>query len=148
MQIPFTALQRTVPSAWIKKNLSQDALYWEPPERDGIGGYTWKSPVKIEARWEYERRIVYSSNGAEILSDISVWIAYSLKVGGYMFEGNYTAFGLISNQGSSPKELSVDENIQEEALQIVAIDKMYSLATKNITYYKATLQKYGISKRG
>jgi hypothetical protein len=132
--------------SWFVSLLTQEALHWEEPLRDGYGGYIWGDPQVLRAKWQYKKIVVYSQEGAEIVSDISVWIDKPVGVGGYLFEGNYSSFGSLALDSVSPEDVQPEE-IQANALQIVAIDKVYSLASKTLIYYKASLQKNGAYNR-
>lgn len=75
---------------WVEKLLTSTAVYWEPPSRDGLGGYSWSSPVQMDAWWEQSHNITYNATESQVLSKASAWVQYdksTIVVGGYLWEG-------------------------------------------------------------
>lgn len=130
--------------SWYSKNLTASSVYWPPPVRDGIGGYTWSAPETVASRWQYTTSLVYSAtegSGSEIVQDIYVWLIDSLEVGGYLYEADKLELG----GGASISEIKgiVSVEVHEDALQIISIKKIYSLSNSSIIYYRASVRVDG-----
>ena len=108
--------------SWYTDLLKEPAMYWEPPDRDGLGGYVWGSPSSLNSKWEDTKNLVYSSTGASIVSNTVVYVSSLVKVGGYLHAG-------------SPLN-----DPTQEARQIISVDFVKSLKKQETVVYKAFLR--------
>ena len=65
----------------------EDALYWDPPKKDGYGGHVWGYPKSIKVRWDYKSEVIYSEGGATLTSNSIIWCYHGVEVGGYFWKG-------------------------------------------------------------
>lgn len=129
---------------WFDNRLTQDALYWAPPERDGYGDYKWGFPDEIKSRWKDSgRSIRYDKNGAEVVSSSIVWVSNKyLLVGGYLMPGNIYS---IENLDEPPIEEAYDVEdgkviASTYARQIIDVESVQSVYTRSISMTKVWLK--------
>ena len=130
-------------SVWLNRVLIEPTVYWEPPSRDGLGGYTWEYPVDIIGRWQRKvsstgPMITYSPDGAQIVAGACVWTEYPVEIGGYLWEGKTSDVDSVfePDPSFSLRDLST-EQIHEIASQIVSLAVVKSIACKGSTLIKA-----------
>lgn len=70
--------------SWFDNFLDQTCLYWEPPKKDGLGGYSWIEPIEINSRWENRQVESKDEAGNNILANTTVWCSNDLMIGGYL----------------------------------------------------------------
>lgn len=71
-------------------NLSQEVTFWIPASNDGMGGKTWTSPVKVEARIAPSNDVVFTAEGKELTANKAVYTRTDLPFGAYVIEGDST----------------------------------------------------------
>ena len=74
-------------STFIKSITKQTAVYWGNPISDGMGGYTYDSPIEIKVRWDEKVRIITDPAGREITTVASVMLSEDLDIEGYLYLG-------------------------------------------------------------
>ena len=115
--------------AWINTILRTKALYWAPPTKNGLGGYSWTYADEIRVRWQDSgRELKYDESGSEIVSGAVVWTKEeNLLVGGYLIRSNlYETWDLSKPPIDDTKNVAVEEQIY--ARQIVDIEKVESIS--------------------
>jgi len=114
--------------SWYSALLKQQVLYWEPPTRDGFGGYVWGQSSCLSCRIENRGLISYSPDGTEIPSKASVWTKDDVVIGGYMWLDGCD-------------DPTVDDNFDPgtDASQIASIESMVSMVDSSIVYIRASL---------
>jgi len=75
--------------SWFGNLLKEPALYWEPPIRDGLGGYSWGIPVEFLTRWEHRQTETTDETGKNIIADTVVWATLPFFIGGYVMQGTW-----------------------------------------------------------
>lgn len=126
---------------WPTNLLDEVSVYWEPPTRDGLGGYTWKYPIEIATRWQYSPAVTYAPNGAEVPARASVWVDTDVKVGSYLWQGK------IKEVQSIFKPIPVFDNLKEFedelrdlAYQVVTMHFVRSIYSKDNLLRRAFLK--------
>lgn len=109
-------------SHWTKKFLDEETVVWNPPTRDGVGGYVWGVPFQVYSRWQFSSgnrapTIVYSPQGTEILRIICVWLEQEVELGSYLWKG-----------------LLTDAPNPADAFQVRLLSKIRSIPTSNYLY--------------
>lgn len=129
---------------WFENRLIQDALYWEPPERDGFGNYKWGYPFEFKSRWKDSgRSIRYDKSGAEVVSSSIVWInTKDVLVGGYLMLGNLYS---IEKLNTPPLEeyYVIEEGkklSQQYARQIIDVETINSVYSASVYTTKVWLK--------
>lgn len=126
--------------------LDETTVYWDPPIRDGLGGYSWNYPSEILGKWQYSvggnrgPTLRFLSDGSEVVSRTSVWVDSLVKLGGYLWKGSLEELQTIFTPNPSfiyDKKTSSD--IYELAAQITSIQKITSNAGKDNIVLKAYL---------
>lgn len=112
---------------WFLNLLIQDAVYWQPPARDGLGGYIWAEPTEKKTRWENRETITYSSEGSELVASTIVWIDSDVLQGGYLLKGKLSN---LDNLSSPP----------EAAAQIINVKIMEGLRDNSVISRRALLR--------
>lgn len=122
---------------WTKRLLDEEAVYWEPPIRDGLGGYSkWRYPEQIRSRWEYSGpRIDYSVGGSVISARTTVWIDREIEIGSYLYKGTINDLQTVFRPDPDFIEeyLETDE-IYEFASQVVSVENVRSIPSKKYLY--------------
>jgi hypothetical protein len=108
---------------WYVSLLREDVTYWNPPTRDGYGGYTWGSPTALKGKWEDGESLIYAADGSYTVASTNVWVGVPLEEGGYLFNGS-----------------TVVSEPPEGAKQVMSMDSINSLAGSGVVYYKAFLR--------
>jgi hypothetical protein len=111
---------------WIPNLINTNIVYWEPPLRDGLGGYTWAAGVQIIGRWQDKELLFYDRSGTEQVASSIVWVNVFLKEGGYLLRGTLGEVG---------------PDFDQLALQIVKREEMKSLLRYEISGYKRVFVK-------
>ena len=125
---------------WVDRLLTETSVYWDPPIRDGLGGYTWGYPQEIKTRWQNTPRLVYDPNGAEIQTSAEVWVTKDIISGGYIWRGTIND---IQTVFEPDPDFALDnppiEKIRNMAAQIVKITRIESLVNNSLIFMKALL---------
>jgi hypothetical protein len=130
-----------VSNCWPTNLLDEISVYWEPPVRDGLGGYTWNYPIEIKSRWQYSPAIAYAPNGAEVPARASVWVSTDIKVGSYLWKGIIKEVSTIFNPVPAFDNLEEFENeLREIAYQVVTMNFVRSIYNKNNLLRRAYLK--------
>ena len=108
---------------WYVGLLREQVTYWNPPTRDGYGGYTWAAPTALQGKWEDGETLMYSADGSHTVASTKVWVGVQLEEGGYLFNGS-----------------TVDPEPPGAAKQIISMDRINSLAGSGVVYYKVLLK--------
>lgn len=103
--------------------LREPSLYWGPPVRSGLGGYTWNVVESFKGKWQHNGEMVYNATGAQVVSSGEVYTPMAVVKGGYLVEG-------VLPEGDPPPE----------AKQILLVDVIRSLSNSSVVYYKAYLE--------
>lgn len=77
------------------RNLNQDVTYWAPGDPNSVGDYGYKNfaaPVKLVGRWETKTQLAKNTAGEEFVSNATVFLPSDIIIGGYLAEGDQTAF--------------------------------------------------------
>ena len=69
------------------RHMRQDATYWGPPTRDGLGGLTFPAPVAIKVRWQQKAETFTDAQGDERVSSAIVYPAQPLETEGWLYLG-------------------------------------------------------------
>ena len=113
-------------SSFLRKIRKQKAVWWESTGADGMGSYSFNSPVEIDCRWDDIQTEYTDVNGdvrvskARVISDRELYIDDFLKLG--------------SVTGSTPST-PIDE---DDAFKIRSFNKIPDLKN-NTTVYIAYL---------
>lgn len=125
---------------WIDKMLTDVAVYWEPPIRDGLGGYTWAYPVEVKSAWQYKPSISYDSSGAVIPTNSEVWVNYEVINGGYLWRGSINELKTIFDPDPDFDLDNIpDEKIRDMSAQIVKVHRVESLINSKLIVMKVFL---------
>jgi len=73
---------------FLKSKLTQTAVYWGTPVKDGYGGFTYAAPIEIKCRWEDKAEIFKSLDGVEKVSNAIVYVDRDLSTEGFMMLGD------------------------------------------------------------
>jgi len=84
---------------WFDSLLKQTSIYWDPPIRDGLGGYSWGEPIEIYSRWENRQIETKDETGTNIVANTIVWTSEDLIIGGYLMLGKWRE---ISSEETPP----------------------------------------------
>ena len=127
--------------SWVDHMLRDTAVYWEPPVRDGLGGYTWGDPVELLSKWQYKSKLVYSATGSEVLSNATVWVSTNVENGGYLWKGRISDIQTIFDPDPtfSLAPYSLEENIRSLASQIISVASVSSLVYDDIATMRVFL---------
>lgn len=71
----------------ISRFLKQKAVYWAPAGNDGYGNQSFDAAIEIDCRYETSRKIITDANGAELVSESTVYADRVLEEGGYLKKG-------------------------------------------------------------
>lgn len=127
--------------SWFDSRLLQISLYWEPPNRDGLGDYKWGFPIEVQARWrDTGRSIRYDKTGSEIVSSSVVWVSNpDLSVGGYIMRGDLYSLNRLD---VPPIELTTEKEPDNKyfARQIIDIESISSVYDQEQVVTKAWLK--------
>ena len=125
---------------WADRMLLDNAVYWEPPIRDGLGGYTWSYPIEIKTRWQQIPKLVYGSDGSEIMANSIVWVLHDVVSGGYLWKGQIddiqTIFEPVPDFSSGDQQ---QYKIRDLASQIVSVKIISSIVDETSTLVRAFL---------
>lgn len=134
---------------WIDGLLKETCVYWEPPIRDGLGGYTWSYPMEMESRWQFSNMsskgpsISYLPSGSQIVAQTVVWVNYNIKLGGYLWLGSINDLQTIFKPDPYFSLNNIDtENVFSLASQIVAIHIVNSILMNTGYLVKAYLDEH------
>ena len=130
---------------WTTRRLTDECVYWGPPVRDGLGGYTWTEPKELMSFWELSLRsrgpeINYNPTGAVVAAMTTVWVPDTVELGGYLYRG--TIISLDSYFEPNPpfdEDRYTTEHIYEVAAQIVSVEVNKSIINNGIVLTKAML---------
>jgi hypothetical protein len=67
---------------------TQVAVYWGSPVDDGMGGYTFSSPIEIPYRWEEMSQLVADNKGDAITSRACIYVTQDLDEEGMLYLGS------------------------------------------------------------
>jgi len=124
---------------WVNRLLDEDAVYWKPPIRDGLGGYSkWRYPEQIRSRWQYSKgpKIEYDTAGGSVISARTlVWIDREIEIGSYLYKGKIEDLQTIFHPDPDfdVDYLETDE-VYELASQVVSVENVRSIPSKNYLY--------------
>ena len=71
----------------ITRMRKQSAVYWGSPVSDGVGGWTWASPVQITCRWEDSIVEFKDETGQLQLSKAVVYVDQDVDLDGFLYLG-------------------------------------------------------------
>lgn len=76
--------------------MRQDATYWAPPSRDGLGNKTFPAPVPLKVRWQQKRELITDGQGRQQVARAVVYVSQPVEVEGYLYLGE--------SEASDPRE--------------------------------------------
>lgn len=133
--------------SWSNNLLVDTCVYWEPPKRDGLGGYKWCYAVELLSRWQYGFQrstgpiLIYSPEGSQVIPRAEVWVNKDIELGGYLWRGTIKQIQTIFDPDPSFEEpTNLISDVESLAAQIVEIKFVESLVNKNVVLRKAYLQ--------
>lgn len=101
----------------IAKYLNQTAVYWANPTPDGLGGWTYDSPVERDVRWTDKQEKFLS--GKEVQDGVQELVSRSVILAESDFDVNGRLYlGVLADLDSDELPDSV------EALTIMAVGKI------------------------
>ncbi len=74
--------------SWLTLMHKQTAVYWSTPSSDGMGGYTFATPVEILCRWEDIQKMFIDADGNEVRSTSVVYLGQDVDIGGWLYLGD------------------------------------------------------------
>ena len=78
----------------LQKMPKQKAVYWGSPVSDGMGGYTYDTPVEISVRWDDKAVLFIGPAGDEMTSRSVILVTgLTLVIGGYLRLGTLGSVG-------------------------------------------------------
>lgn len=79
------------------RNLREIITHWPFAGSDGFGGFTFGTPIALEARWELKRELFMTAEGEEVVSNAIVYLSADVDEGDYLAQGDQTT---TSNPGT------------------------------------------------
>lgn len=73
------------------RNLRQEVTHWPVTGSDGYGGFTFGTPVTLDARWETRREVITNFDLEEVISKAIVYLDEDINEGDYLALGDYTS---------------------------------------------------------
>ena len=126
---------------WPTNLLDEISVYWEPPVRDGLGGYAWNYPIEIKSRWQYAPAVTYAPNGAEVPARASVWVNTDVKIGSYLWQGVIKEVDSIFNPVPVFDNLEAfEDELRAIAYQVVTMHFVRSVYNKGNLLRRAYLK--------
>lgn len=133
--------------SWTTNLLRDVCVYWEPPNRDGLGGYEWCYAVELMSRWQYGLQgrsgpvLVYSPEGSQIIPRTEVWVNKDIQLGGYLWRGTIKQTQTVFDPDPSFEEpTNMLSDVESLAAQIIEVKLVESIVNKNNILRKAYLQ--------
>lgn len=87
---------------FLSRMCNETAVYWQYTGPDGYGGHEYADAVEISCRWMYEREVVKSDQGKEIVSNSQILVTQDLVEQSMIFKG--TLGDLDSGESDSPEK--------------------------------------------
>ena len=81
----------------LEKAYVQTAVYWGNPVTDGLGGYTYDSPIEVKCRWEQKQEVITEqkgpgAHGEEIISTAQIYVLQDMSEGEVLYLGSKDEF--------------------------------------------------------
>ena len=78
---------------FIERSCQQTAVYWGNPVADGLGGYTYNSPIEVKCRWEQKQEVITGqkgpgAHGEEIISKAQIYVLQDMNEGEVLYLGS------------------------------------------------------------
>lgn len=73
------------------RHLREDITHWVNEGSDGVGGYSFATPVILKGRWEGRTELIRDATGREVVSSARVFLGVDVETEDYLAQGDLTS---------------------------------------------------------